>query len=167
MKKFIAIILCLTLSLGVFCGCESVLNDVVPPQTVTVDDMTMTLPGYFINWSKEDWAKDFPFVYGFNSSAVLGVKEEIASLEASFPGLTAKDYADLFVEYNGLTSTVTEEDGLVTFSYTATSDGTIITYKCGVLKGQKNFWVIQCYCAQSDLSQFEADFIEILKSVKV
>jgi len=167
MKKLIAVILCLTLSLGIFCGCESVLDEVVPPQTVTVDDITMTLPGYFINWSNEDWAKDFPFVYGFNSSAVLGVKEDIATLEASIPNLTAKDYADLFVEYNGLTSTITEENGLVTFSYTASSGSTQITYLCAGYKGATNFWVIQCYCESGEFSKFEADFISLLKSVQV
>ena len=167
MKKLLAIVLCLAVSLSVFCGCEKVLDKVVEPKTVTVDDLTMTLPGYFLDYSAQDWAKDFPFVYGYNSSAVLGVKEDIATLETSLPNLTAMEYAKLFLQYNNVTSEITEQEGVITFSYTATVDNTVIAYKCGVFKGQQNFWVIQCYCAQSDLPQFEADFIELLKSVKV
>lgn len=167
MKKFSVILLVLALALGLFAGCSDVLDEVVPPQTVNIDDLTMTLPGYFIDWSDEDWAEGIPFVYGFNSSAVLGIKEDVATLEATIPGLTAKDYADLFVESNELTSTVSDEDGLVTFTYTANSESTNITYLCGVFKGSTNFWVVQCYCATEDYSEFEADFIETLKSVQM
>ena len=166
MKRFSAII-ALLLAICLLAGCSDALNKMVPPQEVTVEDLTMTLPGYFVNWSKETWAANFPFVYGFNSSAVLGVKESVSTLEASLSEVSARKYADLFLEYNGLDSTVNEEDGLITFSYTADAEGTNITYLCGVYKGSTHSWVIQCYCATQEFEIFEEDFCQILKSVRV
>lgn len=166
MKRFTAVV-ALLLAVCLLAGCSDALNKVVPPQEITVEDLTLSLPGYFINWSKEDWAAGFPFVYGFDSSAVLGVKESVSTLEASLSEVSARKYADLFLEYNGLDSTVSEADGLITFSYTANAQETEITYLCGVFKGSTHFWVIQCYCASADYGKFQADFLQILKSVRV
>ena len=102
-KILLSLLLCCTL----LSGC-ALLPGELDPIELQVVDLTMTLPGYFIDWSDEDWAEGIPFVYGFNSSAVLGIKEDVATLEATIPGLTAKDYADLFVESNELTSTVSD-----------------------------------------------------------
>ena len=167
MKQIAKISLLLVLALSLLVGCNNTLDKIVPPQSVTCEDITLTLPGYFIDFGDEDWAEGFPFVYGFNETAVLGVKDSVDTMDAAFPNLDAKGYAEMFIEFNELDSTIQEVDGVVTFSYTAESDGMNFTYLCGAYKGETNFWVVQCYCETKNLADYQTDFMDILKSVKV
>lgn len=166
MKKIIAIVLTLTLALSALCGC-SALEDVIADQTITKDALTITFPGYYLNLSDEDYAEGMEFLYGFGNAAVMAIKEDRATLEAILPNLTAKDYAELFIESNNLTGTAEEKDGIVTFRYTADASGTEFTYICAVFMAQTDIWTVQAYCPTSELAKNEADMWKILSSVKV
>ena len=108
MKKLIALVLILALAVSALCGC-SALEEVISDQTITRDVLTITFPGYYLNLSDEDYAEGMEFLYGFNNTAVMGIKEDRATLEAILPGLTAQDYADLFIESNNLATTAAEK----------------------------------------------------------
>lgn len=166
MKKIFAIVLTLALALSALCGC-SALEEVIADQTITKDDLTITFPGYYLNLSDKDYAEGMQFLYGFNNTAVMAIKEDRATLEAIIPDMTAKDYADLFIESNNLTGTAEEKEGVVTFRYTADASGTEFTYICAVLMGQTDIWTIQSYCPTSELAKNEADMWKILSSAKV
>ncbi len=166
MRKLLALLLAAVLVLGSLSGC-SVLEKIVEDQTVSKDALTITFPGYYLDLSGEDYAEGMEFLYGFGNAAVLATKEDRATLEALIPDLSAKSYAELFIETNSLSSTVEEKDGLVTFRYTATASGTEFTYLCVVFMAESDIWTVQAYCPTSELADNEADLWEILTSVQV
>ena len=127
----------------------------------------MTLPGLYVNLSDQEYAAEFDFVYGYKDVAVLGFQQDRASLESSFTDLTARKYAELFVEAAELTSTVTEQDGLVLFDYSATANDVDVTYLCSVYMSDTSFWVIQFYCPTADFAENKSDFLSYLKTVQV
>ena len=166
MKKIIALVLTLALAVSALCGC-SALEEVIPDQTITKDALTITFPGYYLNLSDEDYAEGMEFLYGFNNTAVMAIKEDRATLEAILPELTAQDYADLFIESNNLTSTAEEKDGVITFRYTAVASGTEFTYICAVFMAETDIWTVQAYTPTDELEKNETDMWKILTSVKV
>jgi hypothetical protein len=80
---------------------------------------------------------------------------------------SAKDYADLYIRVNKLSTSVVEKDGLVTFTYTAEADGQSFTYLSAVFANAEHFWLVQTYCYTENFEKNEADFMECLKSIKV
>ena len=166
MKKLIALVLILALAVSALCGC-SALEEVISDQTITRDVLTITFPGYYLNLSDEDYAEGMEFLYGFNNTAVMGIKEDRATLEAILPGLTAQDYADLFIESNNLATTAAEKDGFITFRYTANASGTEFTYICAVFMAETDIWTVQAYTPTAVLEKNEADMWKILTSVKI
>lgn len=163
MKRFFRILAAVLLAVTVLTGCTGLLED----KTITCNELSVTLPGIYVDLSEQDYAADFDFLYGFNDEAVLGFKQDRASLEASMPGITAKDYAELFVDAAELNSTVTEQEGLITFTYTAIADNVEFTYLCGAFMSDTNFWIVQFYCPTEDYTDKEADFLGYLKTVQV
>lgn len=154
--RFGVIFLCLLL----FVGCAAKDN------YITCDDIRLLLPESYVNLSDEAYAEDFDFLYGIGSEAVLGFKYDRATLETRFPGISAKEYAQKFVDAAHLSCEVTEQDGLVTFSYAETSDGAEITYLSAIFMTQKNVWVVQFYCPTAEYDQKQATFMNLLHAVQ-
>ena len=163
MKRFWGLLTVLLLTAALFTGC----NGTEKETTFTCGELSITLPAEYKDLSQQDYAADFDFLYGLPNEAVLGFKQARASLETSRPNLTAKEYAQLFIDAAELSCAVEELDGLVFFTYSAMAGDTEVTYLCSAFKSEINFWIIQFYCPSNTYSQHEADFIRYLRSVKV
>ena len=163
MRKLLSYFLICAVVLSILCGC----SQATPPQTITKDELSITLPGSFQDLSHEDFAQGMEFLYGSSNVSVMSTKEDRAALQAVLPDLTAKEYAALLIESNGLSATAEERDGLITFRYSATTENTELTYLCGVFTSEAAFWTVQAYCPTADFSKNEAVMLEILKSVAI
>lgn len=162
MKRSFAALLLLAMMLGfAACGGTNGSNT----QTVTVQDLTVTLPGRYINLSHNEYADGTQLLYGYGTAVVMADREERAGFEADYPDLNAYGYANMFVITNDLVSTVENRDGLVTFRYEKTVNDRSFTYVCGVYRGKTHFWTVQAYCPTADLTSLESEFMAILKSV--
>jgi len=167
MKKLISLCLVLVLLASVLSGC--VFSQLLGDKELTFDDLTITVPGMYLDMVSIADNPDLAFLYGFNDTAVLGIQESVSDVQGSF-GTTvrsARDYADLYISVNKLSSTVVEKDGLVTFTYTADIDGQSFTYLSAVFANAEHFWLVQTYCYTENFEKNEADFMECLKSIKV
>ena len=165
MKKgfFALIALLLVISMA---GCS--ITDIIGTKTVTCDDLTVQVPGLYMDLMGGVNNDAVEFLYGNNTGAVMGIKESISEVVgASFPEVTAKDYLRMFMNANEVLGTITETDGIVNFTYTATVDGESFTYICAAFKGNENFWAVQAYCKTPDFEKNQATLWEIIKSVKI
>lgn len=147
-------------------GCS--LNSLIGTKTVTCDDLTVQVPGLYMDLMSGVSNDAVEFLYGNNTGAVMGVQESVAEVVgASFPEVTAKDYLRMFMNANEVLGTITEDGDIVYFTYTATVDGESFTYICAAFKGSENFWAVQAYCKTPDFEKNQATLWEIIKSVKV
>jgi len=167
MKKLISLALVLVLLVSMLSGCA--LTQLLGDKELTFDDLTITVPGIYLDLASAIDNPDLAFLYGFDDTAVLGVQESVGDVQDAF-GLkvrTAKDYANVYISVNNLAATVVEKDGLVTFTHTADVDGQSFTYLCAAYANAEHFWMVQAYCYTENFEKNEADFMECLKSVKV
>ena len=163
MRKLAAWILVLVLLAGTLTGCGSDSLG-LSPQVIQCADLTVTLPGHFLDLGDKDYARGLPFVYGFGNTAVMGLKEPRSVLDPYLDACSADAYAKLFLEVNKLDVPVEEQDGLTLFRYTQQTQDVQIAYLCAAYMGKDNYWIIQTYCAQEDMKKLEKDFLEILRS---
>ena len=170
MKKLLSLSLILVLVISMFAGCTlaNKLEEVVNDKELTFGDLKVTVPGLYVDLTETVGNDALAFVYGIGDTAVLGLKETRSEVTSAIPEIdTAKEYAELFLEANGTDGEVTEKDGIVTFTYNASASGQEFTYLCGAYANDENFWVVQAYCYSKNFKENEADFWNILKSVKV
>ena len=162
MKKSIKVIVALLLVCALFAGC-GVLCD----QERTCEDLTITIPGHFLDMSDQDYAKGMNFLYGFNDIAVVGIRETKESLAFYDADLTLEEYGALVMQGNGLDGDMELKEGLYTFEYEASNAGQTFTYLGAVFEGEEAFWIVQAYCLSDEYEQHQADMMKWLKSVKV
>ncbi len=161
MKRLAGLFAAVLLLTALFTGCNSSETE----KTFTCGELSITLPADYKDLSDQKYAEEYDFLYGASSKAVLGFTQERAPLEEKVPDITAKTYAQMFMEAVQLPGTVTEQDGLVTFTYTANADGTEVTYLCSAFMSETNFWIVQFYCPSKDYGKNEADFLGYLRTV--
>ncbi len=71
----------------IFCGCA------VKDQTIVAEELTMTIPGDYVDCSAEDYAAGYTLVYGSQEAAVMALKEPIALFEEyGLYDMTVQDY---------------------------------------------------------------------------
>ena len=124
MKKllcvFLAICLCLSL-----CACG---QEETATVSHTYEDLTISLPENFIDLSDEAYAAGLTFLQGLDPIAVNGVREEKSVFANYGLELDLERYAKLVPMANNLSVQPTEKEGILTFSYEATTDGVSYTY---------------------------------------
>ncbi len=162
-KRRFSGILALILAAALLCSCAQLL----PEQRVACGDLTITLPGSFLDLSEEAFAQDFEMVYGFSDQAVSVIREPIAELAPYYPELDARGYAALAVEAYGLSSAVEEVDGIPTFTYTAEAEGMDFTYIVGVFQSDTDFFMVQSYCATENFAKNKAAMWAQIASVTI
>lgn len=170
MKKLLSVALILALVMTLFAGCNVAekLGEISKDKELTFDDLSLTVPGLYLDLTETVGNDALSFVYGIGDTAVLGLKEARTEVTAVMPEVdTAKEYAELFLDANGVETEITEKDGIVTFTYSASASGQNFTYLCGAFANDENFWVVQAYSYTENFKENEADFWNILKSVKV
>lgn len=162
-KKPGILLLVLLLAASLLCGCSGK----EPSQAVTCEELTISLPGSYLDLSDTVSSDAAAFVYGYESIVVMATYEEASMLEAYVPGLDALQYAQLFVQTNQLDSDVTEQNGFPSFSYTTSGETSSFTYLCGVFQSDARFWVVQAYCPTDRFANCQEQMLEILSSVKI
>lgn len=160
--KTVQVFTALLLVFSLLCGCAAL----QPEQNITCGELTMTLPGSFADWSEDAAAEGLAFNYASDAVGVCGTFEDKTYLQSYIPGLDAQGYAELFVESNGLNSTVDVVDGIPSFTYT-TAGSPSLRYLCGVFESGENFWVVQAYCASVDFEDAKGDMWTYITSITI
>ena len=156
MKTTIRLLALLAVVCLIFCGCS------VEDKTITVDNMTMSVPGNYMDFSKEDYAAGYALVYGSQSGAVMVLKENRADFEAyGLADMTAMDYVELLEQGYQLTNITEQSNGMVTFQF----DNQGNTYLAAVFADEDAFWLIQAGCPSDGFAKQEETFRNILNSV--
>ena len=163
MKKCISVMITLILLLGL-CACG---QEKVATVAHTYDDLTISLPENFIDLSEEAYASGLSFLQGLDPIAVNGIREEKAIFAEYGLEMDLARYAKLVTMSNNLGVQPVEKDGVLTFSYEATTDGVSYTYVVTVWETDDAFWTVQTYCPTADYSKVQSQLWEILTSVKV
>ena len=163
MKRLFCGLLALVLGILLLGGCAKIL----PEQTIVCDELSITLPGHFLDMSDEDFAQEFEMVYGITNLAVCVLKEPVADLIAFFPDMSAEEYAQLAVDTYGLDATVEVIDGIPSFTYEAQAGEKEFAYLVGVFKSETNYWMVQCYCNSADYAQKQSQMWEYITSVNI
>ena len=162
MVRPVKVLILLALVLSLLCGCSPAAE-----QTITCQELTITLPASFTDLSSRDYAAGMEFLYGSEDTAILAITEDNAALKELVPDMDAQKYAELFVQSNALDSTVEVIDGIPSFTYTMDAGGTAVTYLCGVFESSANFWMIQAYCPATEFSQNQETLWSYLTTVTV
>ncbi len=163
MKRYLGSALALVLVVALLCGCTQLL----PDQTVACGELTITIPGVFLDLSSQAFASEFEMVYGLGDQAVSILKEPVSDLTPYYPDIDAQAYAKLAVESNGLDSGVEMVDNIPTFTYTAEAEDMDFTYLVGVFQSDTYFYMVQCYCYSENFEKNEASMWEQITSVTI
>ncbi len=162
MKTSFRLLALLLLIAVLLCGC----SEVLPEQTIVCKELTITLPGTFMDYSKDSAAAGLAFNYANQEIGVCATFEDKATLVALVPDIDANRYAELFLQTNGIDSLLLTADGIPQFSYEVTTD-TTMRYLCGVFASEENFWVVQAYCASDAFEANREDMWSYIQTVKV
>lgn len=160
-KKPGLLLLVLILTVNLLWGCTGK----TAQQTVSCQELTISLPGSFLDLQDTVSSDALAFVYGYESIVVMATYEDATTLDAYLPDLDAQQYAQLFVQSNQLPGEVTVTDGIPTFTYTVNSDDAALTYLCGVFQSDVRFWLVQVYCPADRFADSRQQMWEILSSV--
>ena len=163
MKKILCVLLMLCLCLGL-CACG---QEAAAPVSHTYEDLTIILPADFIDLSEEAYAAGLAFLQGLDPIAINGIREEKAVFESYGLEMDLARYAKLVTMSNNLGVQPVEKEGILTFSYEATTGGVSYTYVVTMWETEKAFWTVQAYCPTADYSKVKNQMWDILTSVQV
>lgn len=124
--------------------------------------------------SNQDGLDDFDAVYFSPVCACAILTESISSLESmGYEEMTEKEYADLLVlAYNDGTRTMgsvstNAATNLVSFTYTASNEGTTFYYFSVVLKDSTKYCTVTFWCEYKDKDKYQSDFENWAKTIKL
>ncbi len=159
MKKIAILLAALMLTLSLAsCG-------LMGPKTFTVDDLSITVEGFFTEQNGLNEAYDLILISP--EAGVMVLKEtftEIAEADLD-SNMSVKEYAKIVMNGNSLEGTPVEEDGMTYFTYTAEADGTEFTYMGFCFRGTDAYWLVQIYCSTEDYETKKPEMMEWAKSV--
>ena len=163
MSRFTKILVCLLLVCCCLCGCTKI-NTMTEDQTLTFMDLSITLPGYFENRLHSDYTDKDTFMYGTYEINITGVRES-KTLFDQVPEL--EEYGNLLIANNNLSSTLQQEEGLTTFTFSMLEGKTSFTYLAAVYEGSDSFWLVHISCKTENFDTSRDTFLTYLKSVTV
>lgn len=164
MRKLFSITLILALMLTLFAGCSlsTKIKGLVKPteKTFSKSGMSITLTDDFAE--KEHIS--YTSVYESKNIAVYTLKEEFSLFGGE--DYSVKEYAELVIKANMLTSVIETRDGLTYFEYEKEVNGKDFHYYAFVFKADDAYWMIQFACNQDDTSELESDIFKYAGTVK-
>ena len=166
MRKFPQILLALLLVCSLLCGCSS-LQAIQKDQTLTFQDLSITLPSYFDDMTDPNSGVtiDGFFMYGYQEIMISGIREDYSLFE-EVPSL--EEYGKLLIENNSLNSQLEVIDGLTTFTFSQlVNDSESYTYITSIYAGTDAFWMVQAGCRTMNMSSTRDKLIDFLKTVVV
>ena len=124
------------------------------PQTFSVEGFSITLTDEFEEFDEEY----FDAAYSTDEVAVLVLNEKY-SVYPELRSISAKEYAELFIEIHELTAKVKQNGGLTFVEYSAKgSDGETYRFVSYIYKGDKSFYLVQF----GVLAENYADYSELI-----
>ena len=163
MNRSAKILVCVLLVVCCLCGCAKI-DTLTEDQTLTFMDLTITLPGYFEDRLHKDYTAKDTFMYGVYEITVTGVREDKALFD-EVPKL--EEYGNLLITNNNLTSTLQQEEGLTTFTFSLMDGKTSFTHLAAIYEGSESFWLVQISCKTENFEDSRESFLTYLKSVTV
>lgn len=159
MKRRFSAVLCLLLALCLLTGCDRY------PQgtTATYQDLTITLPGDFVELSKSTVNKDADFLYGRKTLVVMGLSENKTILKQ----MTLEEYTGYVIQGNDLACTPELSGAGYVFRYEAPVGDTSYTYVVATFEGDTNFWILQFYCPSANFSENKPEIDIILEGLQL
>ena len=154
MKKVLLLLLIVSLCLS---GCSA--KETTAPHTH--EDLTIRIPTDYIDLSGEEYAQDLTFIYGLAPVTVSGLRDD-KSMFTEF-NLDLNGYGQLILEINNLSSQLTEQDGIPTFTYEANR----YTYLVTLWETEDAYWTVQAFCPTADYEAAKDQMWEILASIKI
>lgn len=156
MKTQIRLIALLAVLCLIFCGCAK------EDQVVTVQELTITVPGDYIDCSMEDYAASYTMVYGSKTGAVMALKELRSTFaEYGMENMSVMEYAELLKEGYQLDTALVESNGMVSFTFENQGN----TYLAGAFATEDAFWLIQAGCPSGNFNSQKETLQKILNSV--
>lgn len=130
----------------------------------TKEGMTITLTSAF----KEEDTEGMTASYLSTSIGVSALKESFESFEdaGASSSMPLKEYAELVIEANEFSSTITEKEGITCFNYEDDSSGENFIYLGTVHRSGDAYWYVQFYCQEKDYEKNESTFLKWAKSIK-
>ena len=163
MSRAVKILVCLILTVCCLCGCSKI-ETLTEDQTLTFMDLTITLPGYFENRLHSDYTAKDTFMYGIYEITVTGIRENKELFE-EVP--TLEEYGNLLISGNNLSSTLEQEEGLTTFTFSLMDGKNSFTHLAAIYEGAESFWLVQVSCKTENFEDSRDGFLTYLKSVTV
>ena len=160
MKKILCLALATVLLLALFAGCST-------GKQFTKEGLTITLSPSFTDETDSGYTPDATFFYTSRSCAVIGTRDDRASLEALVGPLTLEGYGSLIIDLNGTNSVLSQVDGMYIFDYEATTEGLSYTYLSAVYESDDAFWLVQVYCGTEKYESQYDTMLGYLKSVTI
>ncbi len=161
------LILIIAAIVGVVAGysiTSGLFSDKVPePKDFSSNGMTITLTDEFIKADIENYTVS----YDSKNVAVFALKEEFKLVDG-FQNYTLKQYGDLVIQNNNLSSSKIENiDGLTGFEYEFTNPDTKDTYKyfSFVYKSNDAFWLVQFATLTENANEYSSKIFEWAKTV--
>ena len=149
---------CLLVILCLLSGCDNYPEG----RSVTHKDLTLILPGDFLDLSGESYAEGADSFYGRNRLVLKGLSESKSALQK----MTLAEYTAHVISGNGLTCTPTASGDGYLFTYEAPVGDTVYTYTTATYEGQENFWILQFYCPKDTLSENQPEIDIILEGIQ-
>ena len=183
MKKILALILVLSLSLGLLCGCSQlkeirkmfgdvmgeasnmfgeVMDEVKKDTQIHKEGFSITMPAYTVDTSKDATAVDNPYVLTAGTIAVYALEQPKESFGRL---LSLKEYAQLLIDSNQYDAKLEEKDGLYTFSYEDKEKA--LTFLCIAKETDNAFWYIASACLTEMLDTSKEAMWSYLTSAEV
>ena len=154
---------CLVLAVFLALGCLLTGCDDYPTgRSVTHKDLTLILPGDFLDLSGEETARDAEFLYGRYTLVFKGLAESKESLQE----MTLETYTSYVISGNRLTcSPAAFGDGYL-FTYEAKIGDTVYSYTVATYETPANFWILQFYCPKDKLAENQPEIDIILQGIQ-
>lgn len=131
-------------------------------RAVTHKDLTLILPGDFLDLSGESAAEGADFLYGRYTLVFKGLAESKSHLQ----DMTLEAYTAYVISGNQLTCSPTAFGAGYIFTYEASVGDTVYSYTIATYEAQENFWILQFYCPKDKLEENQPEIDIILQGIQ-
>lgn len=131
-------------------------------QTVTVEDLTITVPGNYQDYTGRDFTGSYTFAYGCQDISLMGLREEFALYSQRYD---LAEYLELLLTASGADIQKQEIEGIPGYTFTAENQGKTYEYLAAVYMTEDAYWLVQIGCLQENFEKNQAAFREILTSI--
>ena len=131
-------------------------------KAVTHKDLTLILPGDFLDLSAESAGEGSDFLYGRYTLVFKGLAESKSVLKK----MTLEEYTAYVISCNKLTCTPNRSGDGYLFTYEATIGDTVYSYTTATYEAAENFWILQFYCPKDKLEENQPEIDIILQGIQ-